>query len=583
MLIISGPPGVGKSTLAEMVVYSHLANGWDLIAIRHLDDGLAAISDAKKQIFYFDDFLGRVALDRQSLAKTDSDLARFIGRIRRSPNARFVLTTRAPIFEEARRHSEHLADKRLDVNRYLLDVGVYTCRIRARILYNHLLVMNTPPAYIEALIESGGLPSIVDHRNYSPRLIALMTDKVRIKELLPAEYPGAFLSVLKNPTELWDIPFRNHITTACQHLLLTLFFCGEFGIEIHDFRVVYQSYHTALCARFGQVQDPKDFEEALRILEGGFTKISGQSVSFVNPSVRDYLATYVDDWTLLRLAAASSQRTDWSRSVWRRSKAVRDKSGIQFASYLAEVAREFLPSAEQFVGMPVYRTEMDVAGYAYRVIGISNTDRMELLIEWWQATGESRFLEICETLAARPVGAWDPWLDGPQLIALTASLRDRADFDEMPRGPELAALLEEASVEMIVGNALSSDDLSRVSDAIDEWRHSVPASVVTAMVQAVQWEFDNVSRVVGELDSESTVDEHIDILYKLGPRAFVPEASMRRALRAAADRKVELEGRTSVSTSPFVRDVVRRSDHDFSDSDLANLFAPLRRRTQESP
>jgi hypothetical protein len=131
VVIISGPPGVGKTSLAEMLSYAYLGEGWEYIAIRGLDDGFASIVDARKQIFFFDDFLGRAALDKRALDAKDSDLARFIRRVRSSTNARFVLTTRAPIFEEARRISEHLADRRLDITKYVLDVGVYTRRILA--------------------------------------------------------------------------------------------------------------------------------------------------------------------------------------------------------------------------------------------------------------------------------------------------------------------------------------------------------------------------------------------------------------------------------------------------------------------
>ncbi len=154
LLIISGPPGVGKTTLAEMLCYTFLGEEWELVPIRSLEDGFASITDSKKQIFLFDDFLGRVALDRQALAHKDFDLARFMSCIRRSQNARFILTTRGYIFEEARRVSEHLGDSRLDVTKYVLDVGVYTRRIKARILYNHLLVSETPQTHVRALIDS---------------------------------------------------------------------------------------------------------------------------------------------------------------------------------------------------------------------------------------------------------------------------------------------------------------------------------------------------------------------------------------------------------------------------------------------
>ena len=124
-----------------------------------------AIVDAKKQIFFFDDFLGKVALDARALSLKDSDLSRFIRRVWSTPNARFIMTTRAYIFEEARRVSEYLGDRRLDIVKYVLDVGVYTRRIKARILYNHLYVSKVSTQHIRNLLASKSLPRIIDHKN----------------------------------------------------------------------------------------------------------------------------------------------------------------------------------------------------------------------------------------------------------------------------------------------------------------------------------------------------------------------------------------------------------------------------------
>lgn len=139
VLIVSGPPGVGKTTLAQMLVYAYVGEEWEFTAVNNLDDEFSEIQDTKKQIFFFDDFLGKISLDRKTLAMRDTILARFIHRIQRSKNARFVLTTRAYIYEEARSVSESIGDPRLNISKYLLDVGVYTRRIRARILYNHIV------------------------------------------------------------------------------------------------------------------------------------------------------------------------------------------------------------------------------------------------------------------------------------------------------------------------------------------------------------------------------------------------------------------------------------------------------------
>ncbi len=78
-----------------MICYTFLREQWELVPIRSLEDGFASIDESKRQIFLFDDFLGKVALDRQALAHKDSHLFRFMNRISRSVNAYFILTTRA--------------------------------------------------------------------------------------------------------------------------------------------------------------------------------------------------------------------------------------------------------------------------------------------------------------------------------------------------------------------------------------------------------------------------------------------------------------------------------------------------------
>ena len=239
-----------------------------------------------------------------------------MNRVRNSPNARFILTTRAYILNEAKSASERLSDRRVGVATYVLDLSSYTRAIRQD-SYNHLLVRDVPRKYLLALLNSGKLTKIVDHKNYNPRVIEWMTDSTHLEDITPTAYPTAFIAALDNPKALWDKAFRNHISPACRHLLIALFFTPSFlGASISELRAAFGPIHDRLCGVLRLARDPKDFEESLRRLESGFVEIRNGSVDFINPSVRDYLSDYLSDAELLVDLAKAAGSGSAAQQIW---------------------------------------------------------------------------------------------------------------------------------------------------------------------------------------------------------------------------------------------------------------------------
>lgn len=564
VLIVSGPPGVGKTTLAEMLSYTYVSENWKLVPIRSLDDGFAAIVDAEKQVFFFDDFLGRVALDKNALANKDSDLSRFIKRVKGSRNARFILTTRAYIFEEARRISEYLADERLDISKYVLDVGIYTRRIRARILYNHLLVAGTPLSHVRSLIKSGLVPEIVDHENYNPRIIEWMTDTHHAGAIASKEYPESFLNALANPTKLWDTAFRTHIPEKCKHLLFVVFFGSEYGEDIPDSRLAYQSLHPALCAKYGQSHDPRDFEEALKILEGSFITISNGSVSFVNPSFRDYLTDYLQDVEQLSDFAAAARHADWARAVWRQGKEVTKNENER-----AQIANSFKSIAPKMQGFPVWKR----SGYSLSRSDLANGDRIILLIEWWEATHDETFARLALDIALKPQEGFTSWLDGTDLIMLIENFRNEY-YPDFPYTSEMLTALENGLIGMLE-SGVASDELESFIDSIFGSAKTLGPDVTNAANDSIRREFDEVDRMAAETSSQSTLEEHKELLTKLAPRIGLAGRALALKLQVLDNRIDEIEEETEEASSPTLTGKTTEDTDKFDDVALMNLFAPL--------
>ena len=566
VLIVSGPPGVGKTTLAEMLAYAHIGDAWEFIAIRSLEDGFARIQDSRKQIFFFDDFLGTIALDRQSLAATDSALAIFMNRIRKSPNARFVLTTRAYILNEARSVSDRLADERVAISTYVLNLDSYTRGIRARILYNHLLVGKTPQPHINELIDSGQIPKIVDHKNYNPRIIEGMTDAIQLSNIEADDYPKAFMSALANPSRIWEVAFKTHIDDPCRHLLVALFFSSSFGEEIAMLRRSFNSLHETICSKLGLPRALQDFENALRTLEGSFIDIEETSVNFINPSVRDFLSEYLIDSDILRAAASSAQTVRFAYTVWQFAK---DK-------FLLAPAKTFIAGGFHSV-IDILKTRPHrklVDGNSIVVADMSNAARLTLLLEWWSETSNEAFLSAAAEIANDPPQGFDTWKDTDALVELIGKIEDGNYFQDHPNISTLKSQLEN-SVVILLEQGMWAYELKTVSDTVEKTPQLSP-KIREAVKAAIINEIDNVTDICRDLDSSSTLSDHAEALKSLGPRADIPDWSLSSALEHIEERIAEIEEHeTPSSRSPSFSDN-SSDDDEFGDEAIEALFSGLR-------
>ena len=280
--------------MAQVLAAEYCDDGWELVAVASIEEAFRCFNSDNKQVFVFDDFLGKIRLDDRSLAKYDGKIALFFSMVGKRSNKRFVLTTRSYILEAARSISEFIDDERIDLTELTLNLSTYTREIKARILFNHLYHSEIPQEAIQALLSNNTVQKIVDHPNYMPRIIEWMTDQFRINDINPDEYPERFLSALHDPRKIWEKAFSRHISESARVLLYCMYLSNykrfiSPGVDIN----VLKPFFTQALPAFGinqkQILHKDIFEETLREIKSSFVVIDKDKVNFINPSRTRFL------------------------------------------------------------------------------------------------------------------------------------------------------------------------------------------------------------------------------------------------------------------------------------------------------
>lgn len=295
--VITGIPGIGKTTLAEMLILAHAAHGYEIIKVSEdIDEAFSVHSKDTKQLFYYDDFLGQTGLQTKLGKNEDDRLIGFITLVGNSKKTRFILTTREYILKQAQADYERLS--KFDFEKCVLEPPKYTEYQRARILYNHLFFSNLPAEYRAAILKNRGYLKIANHRGFNPRLISLMTEAKTVASIAPDQYVKRFLAHLDNPEDIWSHAFEHQISESAKNVLLVLVSMPN-GVLLEDVQVAFNAVHYSRVTRYSLQAAPQDFRNALNELEDTFLRIEKTNaedaviIQFHNPSVRDFLENYL--------------------------------------------------------------------------------------------------------------------------------------------------------------------------------------------------------------------------------------------------------------------------------------------------
>lgn len=303
-VIIEGEPGIGKSTLAEMLILIGIKNNYKVYKIENSineAEEIFSIPEEEKQLFYFDDFLGSNYLTAIENHK-DSHIVSFIDRLSRSKNKKFILTSRTNIIQRAKSLSDIFNNAKTEQNEYILKVTDLSEMNKAEILYNHIWHSKLPVNYIDQLYEDKRYLKIIQHKNFNPRIIEFITDVDRLSGVSPSQYWADIEKKLNNPAEIWANTFDNQSNDYIRALVLLVVFSNGNVTE----QKLIEAYNNISKTIIKTETQNTDFASSVKIAVNYFINRSIEYstketiYSLFNPSITDFiLKRYYSDTTVL--------------------------------------------------------------------------------------------------------------------------------------------------------------------------------------------------------------------------------------------------------------------------------------------
>ncbi|SEO08624.1 hypothetical protein SAMN05192574_105250 [Mucilaginibacter gossypiicola] len=352
-ILITGQPGVGKTTLANFLTYHLMSKDHQLIYVDSdiKDAEELFVSDPKvKQVFYFDDFLGANYLEITNPRTSESGFVNFLERIKDTKNKYLILTTRTTIFRTAMDRYEKMKRVKVDIARKEIELGKYNELDKAKILYNHLYHANLKEAHKNEIFSKKQYWRIISHPNYNPRLVEFITEANNSSDIQENQFMAFVVNTLQYPEEVWRYAYEQQLTIE-EKILLHIIYLQKANTQSFHTKEMFDIMLDYEVRAFNCQPKANPFQNACKKLLDGILKkevtISNQSehIEFINPSINDFLNHYFIQneearWKLIKGTAYIEQLEQVKQHffVYNTSKlqSLQEETS-NFARYLLEV------------------------------------------------------------------------------------------------------------------------------------------------------------------------------------------------------------------------------------------------------
>lgn len=298
-VVLTGPPEMGKTSIAWMIALARLSGEWDAFECRAPEDMFKVLNPERPQVFVVDDAFGSTEYqpDRATLWGEELD------KVIRALDYRhwLLLTSRpAPLKTALERLSpKGEASDFPDPQKVLVDASILSVQEKAQMLYRHAKAA-VPDEEGRALIRDHAR-EIVDNEHFTPlRIHRFVTRQLEAILRAPAGeerdelMATAVASNLETPTREMTTSF-GQLPADCKALLITMLDSTGVVIEMAELEVAFERHLGTAPERSAEATAALIDEHFVRVLNL-VDPASGEADSYlewVHPSVRDLVIDHL--------------------------------------------------------------------------------------------------------------------------------------------------------------------------------------------------------------------------------------------------------------------------------------------------
>lgn len=298
IVLITGAPGVGKSTLSEMAVLRFIDEYPTAKLVYSSSNDIAQIKNTLsenknlKELVFLDDFLGDYYLDLKANRLTE--MAAFINGIKSYENKYLLINSRGVILAEAREKSPKFQKAISSIETCSIEIKSITQEQKARILYNHLIFSRLPTRWKKEIVEKKFYWDLIKHPNYNPRLIEYLCNADNFERSSHKSFCNFAMECLDKADKIWADAIRNNLAEVDRLFLMTL---KSFSQDSVSTAVFEPAFNHVLKSRPSIDKSVNYFKDCLKRLSGSFVIIimNGEttSLALANPSIKESIESHL--------------------------------------------------------------------------------------------------------------------------------------------------------------------------------------------------------------------------------------------------------------------------------------------------